>query len=370
MPANHLEHVYQNKSGVFTARLRVPADVQPVLRKTELHQSLRTKSKREAQTLAPMVLKGLQRQIEEARQVPTHTDTSTPILEASDYLPTPHYRLVLKDLVNQSLCTNVEQLTLDIWQRWCFHREDLKPQRSVATLRNEVMLIRSAILKLMSENRRPFDRQILASPRWRQATREERRNREQANSPYTLSRWQELYDGLPRNTALQRACVDIFALGLLTGARVSEISNMTEEEVTDELWTINRSKSLSGERVIPLTPQAQSIISSRWAGIDGFLFPRINLDWKLQADRYSARINQYLKRAGAGPFETMHSTRSTFRTLVPRCAPSPEGTIDMLMGHAPRGHVSASYYRASLEDCIALMATYRPQIRLDQDAGC
>ena len=45
MPANHLAHVYQNKAGVYTARLRVPSDVQPHLKKTELHQSLKTKSK-------------------------------------------------------------------------------------------------------------------------------------------------------------------------------------------------------------------------------------------------------------------------------------------------------------------------------------
>lgn len=365
MSANHLEHVYVNKSGVYTARLRVPADLQPVIRKTELHQSLRTKSKREAKTLAPTVIAQLQRQLDTARQVPQTTSTETLIVDASKFLPTPHYRLVLRDLANHTRCDHVEQLNLDLWQLWCFHREDLQPRRSVATLRNEIMLVRSAILKLMAERRLSFDRNLLASPRWRQATRDELRNRDQANSPYALPRWQELYDGLPSGTPIQRAVRAAFALGLFTGARISEIANITADQISGDLWSIPRSKTLKGERIVPLIPQAQQVLSTRWPDVDGFLFPRMHEDWNKQAMRLSARINYYLKRAGASRFETMHSTRATFRTLVPRCAASPEGTIDMLMGHNSVGHVSASYYRATLDDCIELMRHYRPDVRID-----
>lgn len=366
MPANHLAHVYQNKAGVYTARLRVPSDVQPHLKKTELHQSLKTKSKREAKILAPTILAQLQSQIDLARQTPSLPDNQTPFAEATQYAANSHYALVLQDLANHSGCQYIEQLTLPQWQAWCYHREDLQPQRSVSTLRNEIMLVRSAILKTMAARRLPYDRQTLASPRWRQPTRDEKRNRDNANSPYTLARWQELYDGMPTNTPIQQATKDAFALGLLTGARISEIANMSVDQITDGLWSIPRSKSLAGERVIPLIPLAQKIIDRRWAGPDGWLFPRSNHAWKAQADRYSARISQTLKRLGATRYETMHSTRATFRTLVPRCAPSPEGTIDMLMGHSPVGkHVSSSYYRATLEDCIELMRHYRPAVRVD-----
>lgn len=365
MPVNHLEHVYKSKTGTYTARLRVPADVQPIIKKTELHQSLRTKSKTEAAALAPTIIRQLQNEIELARSIPSKTLGGTSLLDAADHLPNPHYRLVLRDLANHSGCDQIEQLTYEAWQRWCYHREDLVPKRSVYTLRNEVTLVRTAILKTMAARRLPFDQQILATPKWRPPTRDERRARQQANSPYTLARWQQLYDAMDRNTPIQRASCAIFALGLFTGARISEISNMQADHVTDGLWSIPRSKNLAGERVIPLIPLAQHIIASQPVHLDGYIFPRINLDWKTQANRFSARVNHYLTRAGALAFETMHSTRSTFRTLVPRCAPSPEGTVDMLMGHSPSGHVSATYYRATLEDCIQLMSHYRPEVRVD-----
>ena len=365
MPANHLEHVYKSKNGTYTARLRVPADVQPILRKNELHQSLRTKSKSEAAALAPSVVRQLKNEIEVARGVPTTQPDGTPLLDAADHLPNPHYRLVLRDLANHSGCQQIEQLTYEVWQRWCYHREDLVPKRSVYTLRNEITLVRTAILKTMAARRLPFDQQMLAPPKWRPPTREERRARQQANSPYTLERWQQLYDGMDRNTPIQRACTAIFALGLFTGARISEISNIQHDHITEGLWTIPRSKNLAGERVIPLIPLAQHVIASQPPSIDGYVFPRINLDWNTQANRFSARVNHYLTRAGATPYETMHSTRATFRTLVPRCAQSPEGTVDMLMGHSPSRHVSAAYYRATLEDCIQLMSHYRPEVRVD-----
>jgi len=365
MPANHLEHVYKSKTGTYTARLRVPADVQPIIKKTELHQSLRTKSKAEAAALAPAVVRQLQNEIEVARGIPSATPEGTPLLDAAEFLPNPHYRLVLQDLSNHSGCDQIEQLTFDAWQRWCYHREDLVPKRSTYTIRNETTLVRSAILKTMAAKRRPYDPAILTTPKWRPPTRDERRARRQANSPYTLERWQHLYDRMDRNTDMQRACCAIFALGLFTGARISEISNMQADHLTDDLWTIPRSKNLSGERVVPLIPLAQHVISQQRPGPDGFVFPRINLDWKIQAARFSARVNFYLTRAGATPFETMHSTRSTFRTLLPRYAQSPEGTVDMIVGHSPSGHVSSAYYRASLEDCIQLMSHYRPEVRVD-----
>jgi len=365
MPANHLEHVYKSKSGIYTARLRVPSDVQPIIKRTELHQSLRTRIKSEAAALAPAIVRQLQNEIDVARGIPAKSPDGTPLLDAAEHLPNPHYRLVLRDLANHSGCDQIQQLTFDAWQRWCFHREDLVPKRSVATLRNEVTLVRTAILKTMAAQRLPFDQKILATPKWRPATRDERRARDQANSPYTLERWQQLYDRMDRNTPIQRACTAIFALGLFTGARISELSNMHVDHISDDLWTIPISKTLAGERVIPLIPMAQHVIASQRPGPDGYIFPRINLDWKIQAHRFSARVNFYLTRAGAKPYETMHSTRGTYRTLVPRCAQSPEGTIDMLMGHSPRGHVSAAYYRASLEDCIELMSHYRPKVRVD-----
>ena len=60
-----------------------------------------------------------------------------------------------------------------------------------------------------------FDRNLLTHPKWRETTKTEIRNRQQANSPYTLDRWQELYDAMPRRTAFQRSCRAAFALGLL-----------------------------------------------------------------------------------------------------------------------------------------------------------
>lgn len=365
MSATLPPHIHQTRNGTFTARLRVPADLQPVLGKTELHKSLHTKNLREAKVLAPTIVAQLRSQLDEAKLAP-HPDHGTPIGAAAEFLPPrPRHKAVLQDLINHTRLQHVEYLTLSHWQRWCYSREDLQPQRTVATVRNETTLIRSAILKLMASRRLPFDRNLLTHPKWRETTKTEIRNRQQANSPYTLERWQELYDAMPRRTAFQRSCRAAFALGLLTGARISEIANMTTAQIQDNLWTIPRSKTLHGERTIPLTPLAQDVIASLTPDPDGFLFSRRDDDWSTQATRYSMALARTLKKAGAASHETMHSTRSTFRTLVPRYASSPEGTIDMLMGHAPPKHVAAAYYRASLADCISLMHAYRPSIRLD-----
>ena len=42
-------YIVKARSGIYHVRIRVPADAQPLLRRTELHCSLGTRSRREAE---------------------------------------------------------------------------------------------------------------------------------------------------------------------------------------------------------------------------------------------------------------------------------------------------------------------------------
>ncbi|MGB1594675.1 MAG: DUF6538 domain-containing protein [Promethearchaeia archaeon] len=362
MTATTSKHIFQNSAGTYAVRLRVPENLRPILNRTELRRSLKTKDLEEAQKLAPAAVQALRQELD-PRKV-----SSTPIIEAMHHLPDdvkPTHGAVLADLMGFTGCHNVEDITMDDWQRWCYRREDIK-QRSVATVRQEAITTRAAILKLMAAQRKPFDRAILTNPRWRPMTKLEKRIRDKANSPYSLDRWQQLYDNMPSRLHTQKVAKKIFALGLFTGARISEIVHTHQSHIVDGLWSINRSKSIAGERIIPLIPQAQEVFDSLKPDEDGYLFVRDGRDWRDQNANYSNNVIRNLKKAGATPkIETMHSTRSTFRTLVPRCWQAPEGTIDMLMGHETKRHVSEAYFRATLDDCIELMSHWRPEVRLD-----
>lgn len=362
MTATTAKHIFKNAAGTYSVRLRVPENLRPILERTELRRSLKTKDLAEAQKLAPAAVKALRQELD-PRKV-----SSTPIMDAMHHLPedvaTGHVA-VLVDLIGFTGCHNVEDITMSDWQRWCYHREDIK-SRAVSTVRQEAITTRAAMLKLMASQRKPFDRAILTNPRWRPMTKLEKRARDKANSPYTLPRWQQLYDNMPSRLHSQKIAKKIFALGLFTGARISEIVHAHQDHIVDGLWTVPRSKSIAGERVIPLIPQAQEVFDSLKPDEDGQLFVSDGRNWRDQNANYSNNVIRNLGKAGATPkIETMHSTRSTFRTLVPRCWQAPEGTIDMLFGHETKRHVSENYYRASVEDCIQLMAHYRPDVRLD-----
>lgn len=362
MTATTQKHIFKNSAGTYAVRLRVPENLRPILNRTELRRSLRTRDLTEAQRLAPAAVQALRQELD-PRKV-----SQTPIMDAMHHVPDTvesSHIPVLADLVGYTGCQNVEDLTLDDWQRWCYRREDVR-RRAVSTVRAEVITTRAAILKLMASHRKPFDRTILTNPRWRPMTKIEKRIRDKANSPYSLDRWQELYDSMPTRLQSQRISKKIFALGLFTGARISEICHARVDHIVDGLWTIPRSKSIAGERTVPLIPMAQEVFDSLRPDEDGNLFHHDGRTWRQQNSNWSNNVNRNLGKAGAEPqIETMHSTRSTFRTLVPRCWQAPEGTIDLLMGHESKNHVSQAYYRATLEDCIELMSHYRPQVVLD-----
>ena len=362
MTATTQKHIFQNSAGTYAVRLRVPENLRPIINRTELRRSLKTKDFEEAQKLAPAAVQALRQELD-PRKV-----SQTPIMDAMHHLPDTLTRLhipILADLVGYTGCHNVEDLTMEDWQRWCYRREDLKP-RAVSTVRQEAITTRAAILKLMASHRKPFDKSILTNPRWRPMTKLEKRARDKANSPYSLDRWQQLYDNMPNRLHSQKQAKKIFALGLLTGARISEIVHTHQDHIVDGLWTIPRSKSIAGERVVPLIPLAQDVFDSLKPDEDGYLFHHDGRDWRDQNSNFSNNVMRNLKKAGATPkVETMHSTRATFRTLVPRCWQAPEGTIDMLMGHETKRHVSEAYFRATLEDCIELMSYWRPEVRLD-----
>jgi integrase len=87
---------------------------------------------------------------------------------------------------------------------------------------------------------------------------------------------------------------------------------------------------------------------------------------------WRSRCDAARKKAGAMTrVETQHSTRSTFRTLSPRMAPTstPAGVIEAIMGHEIKGAISSAtkhYLRAFEPDAHAFMANWRPAISIRQ----
>ena len=54
-------------SGHYHVRMRVPADCQPLIQRTEMHVSLKTKSRREAERLAAPIITSMRAQIIKAK---------------------------------------------------------------------------------------------------------------------------------------------------------------------------------------------------------------------------------------------------------------------------------------------------------------
>lgn len=426
---------------MYHVRIRVPADAQPLLRRTELHCSLGTRNRREAEQRARPLITRMRAQIFKARakvsgdtyraeilsaqaeslgtfdaidghfeqHYPAHTIEQLQAFIAQLTQPTLNppsepARTVLTSLSDLTPLTAIldhnenvdlgaeairqrsrsfadfmahqhaegryylDHVTIEHWQDWCRALFDGDNKR--ATVKLKQSCARAAIKDFLIDNGKTYDPARWTSVVVGKTSRTELEERRDANSPLTLSRWQELYDAHLSHNLLDEA--DIWALGLLTGARINEIIHMhaSQLDLTLNEWRIPISKTLAGIRMIPLTPMALDIIEARLtASPDGYLFARgINEDrsyrnWYNKCGRARAKI-------GAVPHvETQHSTRSTFRTLAPRMAPAstPAGVIEAIMGHEISGGIASAtkhYLRAFEPDAHTFMAHWRPAITL------
>ena len=116
----------------------------------------------------------------------------------------------------------LDHVTLEHWQDWCRALFDGDNKR--ATVKLKQSCARAAIKDFLIDNGKTYDPSQWASVVVGKTSRTELEERRDANSPLTLERWQELYDAHLSHNLLDEA--DIWALGLLTGARINEIIHM------------------------------------------------------------------------------------------------------------------------------------------------
>ena len=435
-------YLKQAPSGMYHVRIRVPAEVQPILGRTEMHCSLGTRSRREAEQRARPIIARMRGQIFKAQarigsdtykadilraradsltpfdaidqhfeaQYPDHTleqlkqfmaqlstPTETPpsepartVLTAfSDLTPLTalidhndqienlgkpaisQRRRAFDELMrhlNEEGIYYLEHTTPDHWQAWC--RSLYSEKLSHTTIAQRQASARTVIRDYLLDHGRTFHMHHWSSVKLGATPRAEQVARRDANSPLTLERWQELYDGQLAHGHETEA--DIWALGLLTGARINEIIHMHTSQLSGNEWRIPISKTLAGIRMIPLTPMALAIIEGHLStSTDGYVFERHGSEEKTYKHLLH-RAKRARTKAGATPrIETQHSTRSTFRTLAPRMAPAstPAGVIEAIMGHELGGQIASAtkhYLRAFEPDAHAFMAHWRPAISIRQ----
>ena len=434
-------YLKQARSGIYHVRIRVPADAQPLLRRTELHCSLGTRSRREAEQRARPIITRMRAQIFKAKakasgdqyradilraradslgafdtidrhfeeQHPQHTleqlkqfmaqlsaPTETPPAEPartvltafSDLTPLTtiidhnetadlgkaaisQRRRAFDGLVHHLHAEGIyylEHTTPDNWQAWC--RSLYSDGLSHSTITQRQSSARKVISDYLVQHGRTFNAHEWTSVKLGHTPRAELEARRDANGPLTIQRWQEIYDNMLRHKFPDEA--DVWALGLLTGARIQEIVAITQDQIDFDLaeWRIPVSKTLAGVRMIPLTPMALDILRPRLSS-EFYAFARRG-DEEHTERHWSNKCRKARQKAGAfNKIETQHSTRSTFRTLAPRMAPSstPAGVIEAIMGHEISGGIASAtkhYLRAFEPDAHAFMAHWRPAITLSK----
>lgn len=134
---------------------------------------------------------------------------------------------------------------------------------------------------------------------------------------------------------------DFLRLLILTGQRRDEVRLMTwgEVDIDAKLWTIPASRYKTGvDQVVPLVPQAMSILRSRWTeGAKGYV-----LAGRVDASAFNgaaSAVRRLRKVLGAGADFTLHDLRRTLRTGLARMGID-ETTAEMVIGHVPQGMVA------------------------------
>ena len=434
-------YIVKARSGIYHVRIRVPADAQPLLRRTELHCSLGTRSRREAEQRAQPIITRMRAQIFKAKakssgdqyradilraradslgafdtidrhfeeQHPQHTleqlkqfmaqlsaPTETPPSEPARTVLTAFSDLTpLTTIIDHNETADLgkaaisqrrrafdglmhhlhaegiyylEHTTPDNWQAWC--RSLYSDGLSHSTITQRQSSARKVISDYLVQHGRTFNAHEWTSVKLGHTPRAELEARRDANGPLTIQRWQEIYDNMLRHKFPDEA--DVWALGLLTGARIQEIVAITQDQIDFDLaeWRIPVSKTLAGVRVIPVTPMALDILRPRLSS-EFYAFARRG-DEEHTERHWSNKCRKARQKAGAfNKIETQHSTRSTFRTLAPRMSPAstPAGVIEAIMGHEISGGIASAtkhYLRAFEPDAHAFMAHWRPAISIRQ----
>ena len=141
-------------------------------------------------------------------------------------------------------------------------------------------------------------------------------------------------------------------IALYSGARENEIAELRLEDVHDDHFTIQESKTKAGVRPVPIHPVIKPLV--KWLkedSKDGYLIPGLQRGGKDEkrhhyfAKRFSYHLRKSLKVTAPGV--VFHSLRNTFITAA-LDAHVPEPIISRLVGHT--GHsLAARVYAGRLD---------------------
>ena len=387
-------YIVKARSGIYHVRIRVPADAQPLLRRTELHCSLGTRSRREAEQRARPIITRVRAQIFKAKAKSSGDQYRADILRArADSLGA--FDTIDRHFEEQHPQHTLEQLKQFMAQLSApTETPPSEPARTVLTAFSDLTPLTTIIdhnetadlgKAAISQRRRAFDGLM---------------HHLHAEGIYYLEHttpdnWQawcrSLYsDGLSHSTITQRQSS---ARKVISDYLVQHGRTFNAHEWTSVKLGHTPRAELEARRDAngPLTIQRwQEIYDNMlrhkfpdeadvWAL--GLLRPRLSSEFYAFARRgdeehterhWSNKCRKARQKAGAfNKIETQHSTRSTFRTLAPRMSPAstPAGVIEAIMGHEISGGVASAtkhYLRAFEPDAHAFMAHWRPAISIRQ----
>lgn len=179
------------------------------------------------------------------------------------------------------------------------------------------------------------------------------------------------------------ACAWLPALGLLTGCRLEELSQLRLRDVEfdpvhglllhirpDGMTT--RVKNNASIRIVPIHPELvrigfQRYVDARRKAGDEWLFPQLVPDrFNKRSGNWSKWWGRYLRDAQGCGIEdrslVFHAFRHAFKTLC-RAARIPEDVHDVLTGHA-NGQVSRLYGSMPVDVLVAALRSIEPPIQL------
>lgn len=152
-------------------------------------------------------------------------------------------------------------------------------------------------------------------------------------------------------------------LGLYTGARISEIAQLTPDDIlmhdgTPVIQIVHRTKTKAGRRIIPIHSALLQLGLTRYAGqLEGknakSLFPDLNVGSSKPGDAASKWFTRYRREVGIsdtdnlGREKVFHSFRHSFVTRLRQSDPAPDiRVIQQIVGHEKELFGATAIYTA------------------------
>lgn len=213
---------------------------------------------------------------------------------------------------------------------WVDHELMAEQKLSAATCRRIISACRGYWAYLERHHKldipQPFDKVVPSAPR--KKTKEDVRKR---RKHFGRGDYQKLLDGSQRRSEALSALIQ---LGAYTGARIEELCSLKLDNVTEDRFKIEDSKTSAGIREIPIHTHIRKLVAQlKKDSTDGYLLSGLTLN------KYNDRSNAVGKQFGRlkaglgyGPDYVFHSLRKGVATQL-ETAGIAENVTARLLGH-------------------------------------